>query len=362
MEKLKNISVCRPKIFGNSQFFSLHIISICIFAENFTTMTKKEYFKQRLRRNFLDFSLIQSDTLSASAIADNIVKSVNLENLYLKLKTDIDVICENFFSIELLKSEGRITNDMPESFNLDVKENAMAKFQRILDNIDIKSVIGEQVENAFKAIEVECWHNGVSEISEAIRLMGQKLKDIACDYRRMNELIEFDDKELEARYAAARRVTMMERMMDNNCDDILMFRTAMILNTKAHCTEMCNNKIASIYNEFSDDSSFTELASYLTRIANRARIFADTMQTLTPNEEWDKEYNQMVPVEFYRRNASLINMEYAFHMVLLSVFARNEGWMLDNGYLVKNELCIFTKMDEEMPQKVVGKVEETVMI
>lgn len=325
-------------------------------------MTKKEYFKQRLRRNFLDFSLIQSDTLSAPVIADNIVGSVNLEDLYLKLKTDIDIICENFFSIELLKSEGRITNDMPESFNLDVKKNALAEFQKILDDIDIKSVISEQVGNAFKAIEVECWHNGVSEISEAIRLMEQKLRDIANDYEQMNELIEFNDKDLEARYDAARRVTMMERMMDNNCDDILMFRTAMMLNTKAHCMEMCNDKIAFIYNEFSKAEAFTELASYLTRIANRARIFADTMQTMTPNEEWDKEYNQMVPVEFYRRNASLINMEHAFHMVLLSVFARNEGWMLDNGYLEKNELCIFTKMDEEMPQKVVGKVEETVMI
>ena len=325
-------------------------------------MTKKEYFKQRLRRNFLDFSLIQSDTLSAEVIADNIVNHVNLENLYLKLKTDIDVICENFFSIELLKSEGRITNDMPESFNLDVKVKALAEFQKILDDIDIKSVIKEQVENAFKAIEVECWHNGVSEISEAIRTMEQKLKDIANDYKQMNELIEFDEKELEARYNAARRVTMMERMMDNNCDDILMFRTAMMLNTKAHCMEMCNNKMSFIYNEFSNDSSFTDLASYLTQIANRARIFADTMQTLTPNEEWDKEYNQMVPVEFYHRNASLINMEHAFHMVLLSVFARNEAWMLDNGYLAKNELCIFTKMDEEMPQKVVSKVEETIMI
>ena len=325
-------------------------------------MTKKEYFKQRLRRNFLDFSLIQSDTLSAEVIADNIVNHVNLENLYLKLKTDIDVICENFFSIELLKSEGRITNDMPESFNLDVKVKALAEFQKILDDIDIKSVIKEQVENAFKAIEVECWHNGVSEISEAIRTMEQKLKDIANDYKQMNELIEFDEKELEARYNAARRVTMMERMMDNNCDDILMFRTAMMLNTKAHCMEMCNNKMSFIYNEFSNDSSFIDLASYLTQIANRARIFADTMQTLTPNEEWDKEYNQMVPVEFYHRNASLINMEHAFHMVLLSVFARNEAWMLDNGYLAKNELCIFTKMDEEMPQKVVSKVEETIMI
>lgn len=328
----------------------------------YTTMTKKEYFKQRLRKNFLDFSLIQSDTLSASVIADNIVKSVNLENLYLKLKTDIDVICEKFFSIELLKSEGRITNDMPDSFNLDVKVKALAEFQKILDDTDIRSIIKEQVENAFKAIEVECWHNGVSEISEAISMMEQKLKDVANDYEQMNELIEFNDKDLEARYDAARRVTMMERMMDNNCDDILMFRTAMMLNTKAHCMEMCNNKMSFIYNEFSKAEAFIELASYLTRIANRARIFADTMQTMTPNEEWDKEYNQMVPVEFYRRNASLINMEHAFHMVLLSVFARNEGWMLDNGYLEKNELCIFTKMDEEMPQKVVSKVEETIMI
>lgn len=324
-------------------------------------MTKKEYFKQRLRKDFLDFSFIQADTLPASEIADNIVKSVGFGDLYMRLKTDIDRICKDRFSVELLKSEGRITNDMPDSFNLDVKRDALAEFQGILDGIDVESVVREQVGKAVRAIEVECWHNGVSEVGEAISVFGQKVKAISDDYKQMNKLIEFDDKGLDAKYAAAQRVTMMERMMDNNCDDILVFRTAMMVNTKAHCMEMCNDKIALIYNEFSNAKVFSDLASYMTRLTNRARIFADTMPVLTPDEGWDREYNQMVPVEFYRRNASLINMEHAFHMVLLTAFAKNEEWMLENGYLTNNELSIFTRMDDDMTHKVVGKVEETIM-
>jgi len=328
-----------------------------VFLQKLSRMTKQEYFRSRLRKDFLDLSLIQSDTLPASKIADDIVMSINFEDLYLKLKGEIEVVCEKYFSIELLKSDGRISNDMPVFFNLGTKAAALADFESIINNIDVQAIIKDVIGKISQAVEVECWHNGISEMCEAIRMVEQRFKNYAGDYRRMNETLEFNDDELDEKYEAAQNVSFMERMMDNNCDDILIFRAAMLLNTKAHCQEMCNNKIAMIYNELSGNKVFRDFEAYFALLSKHAEDFGKEIPCLERNVEWDREYEKIVPVEFYRRNAKLINMEHAFHMILLNVFAKNESWMLDNKFLTDNDLSIFTSMDENLIEKLVAKVE-----
>ena len=59
-------------------------------------------------------------------------------------------------------------------------------------------------------------------------------------------------------------------------------------------------------------------------------------------EEWDKEYNRLVPTDFYYRNVENITAEHAFHMILLQFFANNEEWMVDNELLVNGELQVYT--------------------
>ena len=59
------------------------------------------------------------------------------------------------------------------------------------------------------------------------------------------------------------------------------------------------------------------------------------------NDEWDKEYNRLVPTDFYYRNVENITAEHAFHMILLQFFAKNEEWMINNGLLVNGELKVY---------------------
>lgn len=52
------------------------------------------------------------------------------------------------------------------------------------------------------------------------------------------------------------------------------------------------------------------------------------------NDEWDKEYNRLVPTDLYYHNVENITTEHAFHMIHLQLFAKNEEWMINNGLLV----------------------------
>ena len=56
----------------------------------------------------------------------------------------------------------------------------------------------------------------------------------------------------------------------------------------------------------------------------------------------DKEYNCLVPTDFYYRNVENITAEHAFHMILLQFFAKNEEWMIENELLVNGELQVYT--------------------
>ena len=76
------------------------------------------------------------------------------------------------------------------------------------------------------------------------------------------------------------------------------------------------------------------------------------------NDEWDKEYNRLVPTDFYYRNVENITAENAFHMILLQFFAKNEEWMTNNGLLVNGELQVYTSKDNISAEKLLLKIIE----
>ena len=78
------------------------------------------------------------------------------------------------------------------------------------------------------------------------------------------------------------------------------------------------------------------------------------------NEEWDKEYNRLVPTEFYYRNVENITAEHAFHMILLLFFAKNEEWMIKNELLVNGELNVFINQDYIRVQNLLSQIVENI--
>lgn len=77
------------------------------------------------------------------------------------------------------------------------------------------------------------------------------------------------------------------------------------------------------------------------------------------NEEWDKEYNRLVPTDFYYRNVENITAEHAFHMVLLQFFAKNEEWMIENELMVNGELKVYVSFKGVNIREILDRITES---
>ena len=71
-----------------------------------------------------------------------------------------------------------------------------------------------------------------------------------------------------------------------------------------------------------------------------------------------REYNRLVPTDFYYRNVENITAEHAFHMILHQFFAKNEEWMIENELLVNGELQVYTSKDNISAEKLLSKIIE----
>lgn len=74
------------------------------------------------------------------------------------------------------------------------------------------------------------------------------------------------------------------------------------------------------------------------------------------NDEWDKEYNRLVPTDFYFRNVENITAEHAFHMIILQFFAKNEEWMIENELLVNGELKVYASFKVANIREILNRI------
>ena len=100
-------------------------------------------------------------------------------------------------------------------------------------------------------------------------------------------------------------------------------------------------KLKEVYGCIANDATFERLHSNFNDLSQYAQELKSSIVNCEANAEWDKEYNRLVPTDFYYRNVENITAEHAFLMILLQFFAKNEEWMVDNGLLVNGELKVY---------------------
>ena len=93
-------------------------------------------------------------------------------------------------------------------------------------------------------------------------------------------------------------------------------------------------KLKEIYGCIANNETFEHLHSNVNDLSQYAQELKSSIADCEANDEWDKEYNRLVPTDFYFRNVENITAEYAFHMILLQFFAKNEELMIENELLV----------------------------
>lgn len=316
-------------------------------------MTKQEYLKNRFKRDFLQYSLLQEDSLSASKIVDKVMTIFDFTDIVEKLKAEIDVVCDKYFSFEILKNGDALVSNLPDGLNFDVKDRAVEEYADYLDTELNDNLIDNLLKSIWQRVEQQVWRNGIIEMPIVVELLQSKIYAMALSYGNLKaNVLDVDD--LQVKYEAAKKNTLIERLQNSNIDDIIEYRNALREYVYARCMNNMYRKVKLFYDRVADNYIFSQLKQNFESLLQYANELKASLPEFETNLDWDKEYNRLVPTEFYRRNVEDVTAEQAFHMVLLQFFARNEEWMIENKMLVDKDITIYTNqgvdLDEFMTQ------------
>ena len=310
-------------------------------------MTRQEYLKNKFKRDFLQYSLLQEDSLSASKIVDKIMTIFDFTDIVEKLKAEIDVVCDKYFSFVILKNGDALVSNLPNELNFDVKDRAVEEYTDYLDTELNDDLIDNLLKSILQRIEQQAWRNGITEMPIVIELLQSKIYAMALSYGNLKaNVLDVDD--LQVKYEAAKKNTIIERLQNNNIDDIIEYRNALREYVYARCMNNMYRKVKLFYDRVADNDIFSQLKQNFESLLQYANELKASLLEFETNLDWDKEYNRLVPTEFYRRNVEDVTAEQAFHIVLLQFFAKNEEWMIENKMLVDNSVKIYTNWDVDL--------------
>ena len=314
-------------------------------------MTKQEYLKNRFKRDFLQYSLLQEDSLLASKIVEKIMSIFDFIGVVEDLKSKIDIMCDKYFSFEILKDGDNLVSNLPEALNIEVKDKVVEEYLDHLDSVLNEDLVNATLNRILQRVEQQAWRNGITEMPIAIELLQSKIYAMALSYGNLKaDVLDVDD--LQVKYEAAKKNTIIERLQNSNIDDIIEYRNALREYVYARCMNNMYRKIKLFYDRVADNDIFSQLKQNFESLLQYANELKASLPEFETNPDWDKEYNRLVPTEFYRRNVEDITAEQAFHMVLLQFFAKNEEWMIENGLLVDGELRVYVGRDFLSMQKI----------
>lgn len=310
-------------------------------------MTKQEYLKNRFKRDFLQYSLLQEDSLSASKIVDKIMTVFDFTDIVEKLKAEIDVVCDKYFSFEILKSGDALVSNLPDELNFDVKDRAVEEYTDYLDTELNDNLNDNLLKSILQRVEQQAWRNGIIEMPIVVELLQSKIYAMALSYGNLKVNV-LDVADLQVKYEAAKKNTIIEQLQNSNIDDIIEYRNALREYVYARCMNNMYRKVKLFYERVADNDIFSQLKQNVESLLQYAYDLKASLPKFEINLDWDKEYNRLVPTEFYRRNVEDVTAEQAFHMVLLQFFAKNEEWMIENKMLVDKSVKIYTNWDVDL--------------
>ncbi len=303
-------------------------------------MDKKEYLQNRFKRDLLQYSLLQEDSLSAKEIAEKLYGVIDLNWLITQGKQEIESLCNKHFSFEKVFVDGKLSNELPQELGYDLKDRIIAEYKDYLDSRSTAEIANTVIPKIERSVELQTWSNGIVNMREAIKLLVERLNNTSKSYGNLY-IAPISENDLLEKFNKAKETTLLERIQGNNKDDIIEYRSALMEYVRVSCENMLYAKLKEVYSSIANHDTFERLQSNFNSLSEYARELKSSIVNVDPNEDWDKEYNHLVPTDFYYRNVENITAEHAFHMVLLQFFARNEEWMIENGLLVNGELKVY---------------------
>ena len=303
-------------------------------------MTQQEYLKNRFKRDFLQYSLLQEDSLSAKEIAEKLYRVIDFNWLINQGKQEIESLCNKYLSFEKVKVDGKLSNELSQELGYDLKDRILTEYQNYLDSHSTNKITNAVISKVERSVELQTWSNGIVNMQETIKLLVEKLNNSSRSYGNLYTA-PISETEILEKFNKAKENTLLERIQGNNIDDIIEYRSALIEYVRVSCENMLYAKLKEVYASIAIDATFERLQSNFNGLSQYAQELKSSIVDCEANDEWDKEYNRLIPTDFYYRNVENITAEHAFHMILLQFFAKNEEWMINNGLLVNGELKVY---------------------
>ena len=194
-------------------------------------------------------------------------------------------------------------------------------------------------------------------MQEAIKLLVERLNNSSRSYGNLYTA-PISENDILEKFNKAKENTLLERIQGNNIDDIIEYRSALVEYVRVSCENMLYAKLKEVYGCIANYATFEHLHSNFNGLLQYAQELKSSIVDCESNEEWDKEYNRLVPTDFYYCNVENITAEHAFHMILLQFFAKNEEWMIENELLVNGELQVYTSKGNISAGKLLSRIIE----
>jgi ribosomal protein L31E len=205
-------------------------------------MDKQEYLKNRFKKDFLQYSLQQEDSLPAKEIAEKLYGVIDLNWLIGQGKQEIESLCNKHLSFEKVKVDGKLSNELSQELGYDLKDRIIAEYQNYLDSHSIDEITTAIISKIERSIELQTWSNGIVNMQEAIKLLVERVNNSSRSYGNLYTA-PISENDILEKFNKAKKNTLLERIEGNNIDDIIEYRSALMKHVRVSCENMDLKKL-----------------------------------------------------------------------------------------------------------------------
>lgn len=303
-------------------------------------MEKTTYIGLRLRRDFIDYVLMREPQLGTKEVIDRLFRQININTLYRKMKDAILHVCDKHLSLDRIKKpNGKIVNELPDWLNPSLVKEIVNEYK---EHIEETYSSENFLPGILAQIERLTWLQGVDDMEAGLKDFVDLIERTAKTYADV-PVITPEEHDLQVKYEAAHRITVKERIMSDNHDDVVAFRGALLIYAQNLCETLIYRQLAHLYFELANSKEIKALISKFGRIHNEAVAERASLSLPAHPADWDTEYEHLFPIDFFERNIECIDAAMAFQMILIQSIARHEEWFKQHGALTDDgRVTLFT--------------------
>ncbi|MDE5750740.1 MAG: hypothetical protein K2H87_08250, partial [Duncaniella sp.] len=286
------------------------------------------------------YVLLRKPQLGTKEVIDRLFRLININSLYRKMKDCIYPVCDKYLSIDRIKKpNGKIVNELPEWLNPSLVKEIVNEYKEYIEDTyrpeNFLPAIIAQIERLTWLQGVDDMETGLKEFIELIERTAKTYADIPVSTP--------EEHDLQEKYEAAHRITVKERIMSDNREDVLAFRGALLTYAQNLCETHIYRQLAHLYSELANSEELKSLIAKYGQIHHEAVNERATLSLPTHPADWDTEYEHLFPIEFFERNIERIDAAMAFQMILIQSIARHEEWFKQHGALTDDgRVTLFT--------------------